>query len=739
MQAFNNLKVGLKLLISFATMILLMAAIGTVGFFSMRMIKTQLDNVFLVRLPAVDYLIEADRDLQQLLVAERSMIFTNVKSDEFGVLVKDYYENLEQVKTRWGKYKALASAPEELEVIPAFEKDLAAWEQVSKRVVENRQADTSVGRSEAIALTRGEASERFETMRDHINKLTEINLAIGDKANQAAQDMYKKTNMILIVVILIGMVIGVVFTRIISQGLAKPINRLVGFAEELRLGNLNADLNVGAGEENRVDEIGRLIKSMEKVRESLSAKALVAEKIAEGELSTHVDVLSDKDVLGKSLSVMVENLNKVAREINAVALGVGEGDLSSRGKSDAFKGGWQELIDNINGLIEEFIRPITMTSQNIDRLSKGDIPEQIKEEYKGDYNEIKNNLNTLIDATHQVTHISQQISKGNLEVDVNMRSEKDRLMEALGAMVRKLTSIVYNVQTAARQVAVGSQEISSSSMKMSQGATEQASSVEEVSSSMEQMNSTVQQNADNAGATASIAIQASSDAEEGGRAVTETVSAMKTISTKIGIIEEIARQTNMLALNAAIEAARAGEHGKGFAVVASEVRKLAERSQKAAKEISNYSTSSVEISEKAGELLENIVPNIKKTSELVQEISSASIEQADGIRQVSISVDQLNQIIQDYASVSEEMAATSEELSAQASQLNDVISFFKVAQQAGNAVMDTDEDRPVAMITNVERKQKKDAPHQKTSMGSSKQDGVFLVMDTDKDDEFETY
>lgn len=207
--------------------------------------------------------------------------------------------------------------------------------------------------------------------------------------------------------------------------------------------------------------------------------------------------------------------------------------------------------------------------------------------------------------------------------------------------------------------------------------------MEETSASMEQMRSNIQQNADNSQQTEKISFKAADDATESGKSVTKAVSAMKEIATKISIIEEIARQTNLLALNAAIEAARAGEHGKGFAVVAAEVRKLAERSQIAAGEISILSTTSVGVAEKAGEMLNKLVPDIQKTSELVREISISSAEQNSGIGQIQNAIQQLDSVIQQNASASEEMASTTEELSSQAEQLIDTISFFKI-NGAGN-------------------------------------------------------
>jgi len=279
--------------------------------------------------------------------------------------------------------------------------------------------------------------------------------------------------------------------------------------------------------------------------------------------------------------------------------------------------------------------------------------------------------------------ISEQLSKGDLTVKiaVDSKDETGQLLNAMKNMVEKLRNIVADVQSAADNVASGSQELSSSSEEMSQGATEQAASAEEASSSMEQMAANIKQNADNATQTEKIALKAAEDAENGGQAVSRTVTAMKEIAQKISIIEEIARQTDLLALNAAIEAARAGEHGKGFAVVASEVRKLAERSQTAAGEISSLSGSSVEVAEKAGEMLGRIVPDIQKTAELVQEISAASNEQNSGADQVNKAIQQLDQVIQQNASASEEMASTAEELSSQAERLQDAVAFFKIDTQ----------------------------------------------------------
>ncbi len=280
----------------------------------------------------------------------------------------------------------------------------------------------------------------------------------------------------------------------------------------------------------------------------------------------------------------------------------------------------------------------------------------------------------------EVVGHADRIAAGDLTrtVEVTRGDETGQLQAAMKQMSEKLRQTISEVREGANALAGAAEQVAASSQSLSQGTSEQAASVEETTSSLEEMNASITQNAENSRHTEQMAAGGARQAEESGKAVGETVSAMTTIANKIGIIDEIAYQTNLLALNAAIEAARAGEHGKGFAVVATEVRKLAERSQGAAKEIGELAGSSVKVAERAGVLLTELVPAIGKTKDLVQEVAAASQEQASGVTQINKAMGQVDQVTQRNASASEELASTAEEMGAQAEALQQLMSFFKV-------------------------------------------------------------
>ena len=468
----------------------------------------------------------------------------------------------------------------------------------------------------------------------------------------------------------------------VTQGLQKELGRLIEASKEGQLTERGkpeqfqgAFAEIVRGVNTMLDAILLPIGEGNRILAQIS-NGKIDELIAQTYKGDHEKMKVAVNNVGQVLQDLHKELARLTEASNA-------GKLTERGHHDQFRGAYAEIVRGVNAILDAVIVPLNVSAKYVEQISKGDNPPLITDTYYGDFNLIKNNLNTLVTAMNEITAAADEIANGNLTVELRERSPQDKLMQALAAMVGGLTRTVSDIRAIAGEVSAASQSISTASIQVSKGASAQAAAAEEASSSMEEMVRNIKQNADNAQQTDKIANKSAKDAQESGKSVLEAVAAMKEIANKISIIEEIARQTNLLALNAAIEAARAGEHGKGFAVVAAEVRKLAERSQKAAGEINQLSATTLKVSEKSGEMLDKLVPDIQRTAELVQEITAASKEQDTGAEQINKALQQLEQVIQQNASASEEMASTTEELTGQSDQLVSALSFFHTGDEEG--------------------------------------------------------
>lgn len=395
-------------------------------------------------------------------------------------------------------------------------------------------------------------------------------------------------------------------------------------------------------------------------------------------------------VLGALLAVALGliitfNIQKIIRSVIGQTRKLVEaaiaGKLATRANAEETNEEFREIVVGINQTLDAVITPLNVAADYVEKIAKGDIPERITETYQGDFNNIKNNLNSLIASFNEIITKAKMVSQGDLTVTLVKRSENDELMAALSNMVVRLSEIVGQVMEAAQNVSVSSNEMSNSAVQISEGANEQSASAEEVSSSIEQMSSSIQQNSDNSIATEKIAVTSAQGMMDVNVAAQKSLEAMRQISEKIKIINDIAGKTDILAINAAIEAARAGEQGKGFAVVAAEVRKLAEVSQKAAVEINELSASSLRVTEESGTMMMKIIPEIQKTAQLVKEIAASSNEQRAGSDQITKAILQFTQVTQQNAAAAEEMSSSAEELASQAELLKETIGFFNTGRQ----------------------------------------------------------
>ncbi|MUO81465.1 HAMP domain-containing protein [Agrobacterium vitis] len=605
-----------KLALAFGLMIAMLVAMAFYGISSLATLNQASSDVIAGPAKRLEFALTASGKMSEAIRAQKNALLSK---DDAGA--RSYYQSSDS------NIKNMIDVAQAGLVI-ASPQGKPYWEAVVNNATDFKEAATrlpalqAAGKlDEAITLSNGELRNLSAKMAEAITKLVDIQQQGMAKADSDTDVLYGNTRFMLLSVAGGATLIAILAAVWIAFGISSGLRKIATVVNGVAIGDLNQTIEI-----KTKDEIKDLVDTINVMTSNLRDTAAVADRIAAGDLSIAVKPLSDKDVLGLSMQSMVTNLRTTADVADMIASGDLSGDVKPLSDKDTLGIAMQRMTTNLRN-----------TSQ-----------------------------------------IADLIANGDLTVKPKPLSSNDTLGTALESMVERLRGVVGDALSASDNVSSGSQQLSSASEQVSQGATEQASSAEEASASMEEMAANIKQNADNAAQTEKIARQSSKDAEASGEAVNRAVGAMRTIAEKISIVQEIARQTDLLALNAAVEAARAGEHGKGFAVVASEVRKLAERSQAAAAEISTLSGQTVQVATEAGEMLGRLVPDIRKTADLISEISAACREQDIGASQINEAIQQLDKVTQQNAGASEEMSATSEELAAQAEELQASIAFFKI-------------------------------------------------------------
>ncbi|WP_426993177.1 methyl-accepting chemotaxis protein [Methylomonas sp. CM2] len=694
---FNNMKIAVKLGLSFGVVLLLLGAIVWVGIANMGNLAETTRSIVeedFVKVKYASDMVENTLDNGRLM---RNMLLTDDES-KLQEMKRDAQTNRDENKTILAKLDALIQS----------EKGRALLEAVgNQRNLLSSKYDTFY--SLLADKTKGKTAATEFLLKDwapnntaYVTAVKAVNDFQNERMKQAykdADDLYDSSKTIMFGVALVALLISLLIAWFVTRGLIRQLGGEPGdvaaLANRVAIGDLSSEIRLAAGDTTSVmaamkhmsDTIKVLLTDMDHmarehdkgeidaivdggkfqgsfrtmaqgVNDMVGAHIAVKKKamavfkeFGNGNFEADIEKLPGKKAfINEAVDLVRTNLKAVIADTDTLIKAAAEGRLDVRADAGKHQGDFRRLVQGINDIIDGIVLPVNEAVEVLGLVEQGDLTRTVKGNYQGQLGEFKDTVNNTI---------------------------------------AKLSETIAEVVSATNQLSNASEQIQSTSQALSQAASEQAAGVEETSASIEEMAASIGQNAENAKVTDGMATKASQEAVEGGAAVKQTVEAMKSIAGKIGIIDDIAYQTNMLALNAAIEAARAGDHGKGFAVVAAEVRKLAERSQIAAQEIGQLAETSVSTAESAGRLLDAIVPSIAKTSDLVQEIAAASQEQSAGVSQVNTAMNQMNQITQQNAAASEELASTAEEMTGQAEQLQSLMSFFKIANAGGQRRVST--------------------------------------------------
>ena len=686
----RNMKIGARIIIGFLIGALLSGVVGFISVKNLKEMEASEKEMYQKVTVAIADLQEVSMSYQRMRVNTRDVILADdpqaiADKKERVYMWKDRMEKaLPKFEKTIVKDDMRQLYNEFLEVNTEYQKYL---EQFIGAALENKD-------DEALAIMSSEgAYNTANKQQELLDKMVQLKVTAAESQAKTNEANAAKAINTMVTLVVVAVIIAIVVGILIARGIANPVQKLTEASSKLAKVDIDVDI-----EDNSKDEVGMLSRAFKDMVANIKENSLVAERMAQGDLSMRVVEKSERDILSKNLNLLSDNIKALVDDAKMLAKAGVEGRLSTRAEAAKHSGEFRAIVDGVNETLDAVIKPVEEAAAVLNEMSKGNLNVEVRGNYKGDHELIKTSLNTTIETLSgylgELNYILGEMANGNLNVSTTMdyRGDFIALKNSLNNIVSSFNDILKEMNSAAEEVASGARQVSDSSQALSEGSTEQASAVEELTASMTQIAAQTKQNAVNANQANELAVNAKENAETGNSQMKEMLQSMEeinesssNISKIIKVIDEIAFQTNILALNAAVEAARAGQHGKGFAVVAEEVRNLAARSSNAAKETTVLIEGSIKkvedgtkIANETAEALVKIVDGIEQTANLVADIAAASNEQATAIAQVNTGISQVSDVTQNNSATAEESAAASQQLSSQAELLQDMVGKFKL-------------------------------------------------------------